>query len=252
MLIAQERMAQNNVYVFNVKQPATFTHTAEIRSQARSATRAGSKVLLGIVGRHAISKDKRANVRSIIVKLPYLKDDLPLIVLFRALGVVSDNDILQYICYDMTDTEMIELLRPSLEEAQPIQHRETALKYIGNRAAGTLGLPESERQAHAARLLSTQLFPHIGVGEQFNRQKAFFLGYMAHRLLLVVLGRCPADDRDHYGVKRCDLAGPLLTYLFRALYAKLRKHITRQVNAVLRPSVLRRREGYEGITNAHG
>ena len=37
---------------------------------------------------------------------------------------MSDNDILQYICYDMDDTEMVELLRPSLEEAQPIQYRE--------------------------------------------------------------------------------------------------------------------------------
>ena len=85
---------------------------------------------------------------------------------------------------------------------------------------------------HAARLLSTQFLPHIGVGEQFNRQKAFFLGYMTHRLLLAALGRRPQDDRDHYGLKRCDLAGPLLTYLFRALFAKLRKNITRQVNAV--------------------
>ena len=146
---------------------------------------------------------------------------------------MSDNDILQYICYDMEDTEMIELLRPTLEESQPIQYRESALKFIGNRTNGTIGLSEAERVAHAARLLNTQFFPHVGVGEQFNRQKAFFLGYMTHRLLLAALGRRPQDDRDHYGVKRCDLAGPLLTYLFRALFIKLRKNITRRVNAAV-------------------
>ena len=40
--------------------------------------------------------------------------------------------------------------------------------------------------------------------------------YMVHRLLLAALGRRELDDRDHYGNKRLDLAGPLLAFLFRA------------------------------------
>lgn len=39
--------------------------------------------------------------------------------------------------------------------------------------------------------------------------------YIIHRLLLCALGRRPEDDRDHYGNKRLDLAGPLLGGLFR-------------------------------------
>ena len=38
---------------------------------------------------------------------------------------------------------------------------------------------------------------------------------MVHRLLLAALGRREPDDRDHYGNKRLDLAGPLLAFLFR-------------------------------------
>ena len=41
------------------------------------------------------------------------------------------------------------------------------------------------------------------------------LRYMVHRLLLAALGRRELDDRDHYGNKRLDLAGPLLAFLFR-------------------------------------
>lgn len=44
---------------------------------------------------------------------------------------------------------------------------------------------------------------------------SFFLRYMVHRLLLAALGRRELDDRDHYGNKRLDLAGPLLAFLFR-------------------------------------
>ena len=39
--------------------------------------------------------------------------------------------------------------------------------------------------------------------------------YMVHRLLVASLGRRELDDRDHYGNKRLDLAGPLLAFLFR-------------------------------------
>jgi DNA-directed RNA polymerase II subunit RPB2 len=53
----------------------------------------------------------------------------------------------------------------------------------------------------------------------------YFLGYMVHRLLLAALGRRELDDRDHMGNKRLDLAGPLLAYLFRALFNNLLKEV---------------------------
>jgi DNA-directed RNA polymerase beta subunit len=49
--------------------------------------------------------------------------------------------------------------------------------------------------------------------------------YIIHRLLLCALGRRAEDDRDHYGNKRLDLAGPLLGGLFRMLFRKLTKDV---------------------------
>jgi DNA-directed RNA polymerase II subunit RPB2 len=43
----------------------------------------------------------------------------------------ADRDILEHIVYDYNDTEMMEALRPSIEEAQPVQTQEMALDYIG-------------------------------------------------------------------------------------------------------------------------
>ena len=48
---------------------------------------------------------------------------------------------------------------------------------------------------------------------------------MVHRLLLAALGRRELDDRDHYGNKRLDLAGPLLAFLFRGLFRNLSKEM---------------------------
>ena len=33
--------------------------------------------------------------------ITYIKVDIPIWVVFRALGVISDRDILEHICYDM-------------------------------------------------------------------------------------------------------------------------------------------------------
>lgn len=46
--------------------------------------------------------------------------------MFRALDIIPDKDILDHICYDRNDTELFEMLKPCLEDAFPIQHREVS------------------------------------------------------------------------------------------------------------------------------
>ena len=65
-----------------------------------------------------------------------------------------------------------------------------------------------------------ELLPHVGVDDRCETKKAYYLGYMVHRLLMCALGRRSEDDRDHYGNKRLDLAGPLLATLFRQLFRR--------------------------------
>lgn len=61
--------------------------------------------------------------------LPYIRTEIPIIIVFRALGFVADKDILEHICYDFSDTQMMELLRPSLEEAFVIQNQQVLYCY---------------------------------------------------------------------------------------------------------------------------
>lgn len=62
-----------------------------------------------------------------------MKSDVPIIIVFRALGIVSDRNILEHICYDFNDAAMLEMLKPCIEEAFVIQDRDVALDYIGKR-----------------------------------------------------------------------------------------------------------------------
>jgi DNA-directed RNA polymerase II subunit RPB2 len=78
---------------------------------------------------------------------------------------------------------------------------------------------------YAKEILQKEMLPHVGIGEFCETKKAYFFGYIIHRLLLCALGRRAEDDRDHYGNKRLDLAGPLLGGLFRMLFRKLTKDV---------------------------
>jgi DNA-directed RNA polymerase beta subunit len=71
------------------------------------------------------------------------------------------------------------------------------------------------------------------MAEGSESKKAYFFGYMIHRLLLAAMERRELDDRDHFGKKRLDLAGPLLANLFRMLFRKLTKDVYRYLQKVM-------------------
>ena len=77
--------------------------------------------------------------------IPYIKVDIPIWVVFRALGVISDRDILEHICYDMQDIQMLEMLKPCIDDGFVIQDREVSLcltdsKYLFTQSSGCSGL----------------------------------------------------------------------------------------------------------------
>src|SRR5215212_6007150 len=127
---------------------------------------------------------------------------------------------------------MLELLKPCIEEAFVIQDREVALDFIGRRGT-TVGANREKRIKYANEILHKELLPHVGTQRHNETRKAFFFGYMIHRLLLAALERRELDDRDHYGRKRLDLAGPLIAGLFRMLFRKLTKDVGKYLQRVI-------------------
>lgn len=71
-----------------------------------------------------ITKNMCMCEQAIRATIPYIRSDVPILIIFRALGLTADKDILQHVVYDFNDTGMMEALRPSIEEAFPIQTQE--------------------------------------------------------------------------------------------------------------------------------
>uniref|UniRef100_A0A9J2PUR1 DNA-directed RNA polymerase subunit beta n=1 Tax=Ascaris lumbricoides TaxID=6252 RepID=A0A9J2PUR1_ASCLU len=222
VLIAQEKMATNTVYVFSMKD-GKYAYKTECRSCLENSSRPTSTLWVNMMARGGSTK-KSAMGQRIIAILPYIKQEIPIMIVFRALGFVSDHDILEHIIYDFEDPEMMEMVKPSLDEAFVIQEQNVALNFIGARGAKP-GVTKEQRIKYAKEILQKEMLPHVGISDFCETKKAYFIGYMVHRLLLAALGRRELDDRDHIGNKRLDLAGPLLAFLFRALFKNLLKEV---------------------------
>lgn len=221
VIIAQERLSNNHVYVFKKHPPNKYEWVCETRSHIPTGARPTSTMQLQMVragGKLAIDGHQ------INASLPYIRESVPVVIVFRALGFISDKDVLEHIVYDFSDLDMMERFRPSLEEARPIRTEAAALDYIGKRGNAE-SVMRRERIQYARDILQKETLPHVGTMENCETKKAFFLGYTVHKMLMCSLGRLEEDDRDHFGKKRLDLAGPLLGAQFRFLFTKLTKEV---------------------------
>lgn len=236
VLVAQERMANNFVYVFQKKQPSKFSWVAEIRSQVDASNKPPSQFAVKLYSkgqRRAGGTFSGGKVfgQTICAAVPYINADIPVAILFRALNCISDKEILDRICYDPNDSHIMEAMRASLEEGTPFLSQEEALSYIGSRGQAG-GVAKEDRIRHAREILKRHFLPHISTKDNCETQKSYFVGYMVHRLINAHLGRMKEDDRDHYGKKRLDMAGSLLGMLFRNLFRRYVKEAGRYLKTL--------------------
>ena len=235
VIVAHERMANNFVYVFHKKQPSKFSWVAEVRSQVDASNRPPNQFSVKMYSkgqRRAGGSFSGGKIfgQTLWAAIPYINADIPIAILFRALNCISDKEILDRICYDPTDSHMMEAMRASLEEGTPFLSQDDALSYIGSRGTAG-GVGREDRIRHAREILKKHFLPHVSTKDNWESQKSYFIGYMCHRLLNAHLGRIKEDDRDHYGKKRLDMAGSLLGMLFRNLFRRYIKEAGRYLKA---------------------
>jgi len=158
------------------------------------------------------------------VYFPGVGEDVPFVVLMRALGREVDKDI----AYATSQyPEIQDLLLKSFEEAAEVSTSEEALDYIGGRTA--YGQPKEIRIRRAEYLLDKVLLPHLGTTPEDRLRKADFLGKMTERCIAARLGWRRPDDKDHYKNKRLRFAGPLIAEIFRQAFRRMVRDLRYQV-----------------------
>ena len=233
VIVAQERMATNFVYVFNKKEQSGFSWQAEVRSSLDGSNRPPVQFAVKIAKKNTHMQNDLGGL--ITARIPYIKSDVDIVILFRALGLESDKDIIDYIVFDESDNSFKELLRPSIELfSSDYKDKDECLEYLGNRATKGTADSREKRIKRAEEILRKDMLSHVSIERGAESKKAFFIGYIIYRLGNCALGRSFGDDRDHYGKKRLDMSGVLLTGIFRQYFRNFLKSVESNIKDKLK------------------
>ena len=262
-VLGQERAAENKVLCYNVsKGNNKWRYVAEIKSIPDSRCISPKQINMMVVAK------QNGFGHPLVIQIPRMKQPLPLFIVFRALGVLSDQEICEYIVYNIggTDdettggggdggangisTKLLESLQASIIDANGIMTQEDAFRYFTTQVIFTPINMDKEsgaikKREFAYEVLHNDLFPHCNT----DQQRKFFLGHMAHKLLCAFFEINKQDDRDSYLNKRVDLTGALLNNLFRNYFNKLVKDMSKQVVREINTGSWRSTEDYLSIIN---
>ncbi len=180
------------------------------------------------------------------ISFPYVPGEIPLVILLRALGFATDQEIITAISedfnYQMLIADDIQVSETQLkldsEEMKGMtqdQRREylrlSAIKYIGNRVAK--GMTEEYRIKRAEDVIDKYLLPHMGTEPERRGAKAVYLAEMTEMLLQVIYGDREPHDKDHYTNKRLRVSGDLMEDLFRVAFTSLTRDMSYQLERSL-------------------
>ena len=246
--IAQERAAENQIYCFNVEKNSTkWTWCVEYK--AVPDWKYISPKQLSIM----ISSKNNGFGNAIYLQIPRLKMPIPLFIIFRAYGIITDRDICEKILLDCECTHlsrMLYSLKASIVDANEYLTQESAIKYITSNVMYTPITNDREnvtkkRQDFAMEVLMNDIFPNAYNEEQ----RIYMLGHMTNILLKTSFGWLTPTDRDNYINKRIDLTGILLNNLFRNYFNKLVKDMQKQIVKEINNGSWRSNEDYGNIIN---
>ena len=225
VIVSQERVAENKIYVFKPQKISKYSHICEIKSLKDKQIVTPKNIQVKIMNKLNISE------KTIKISIPHMKIDIPIFIIFRCIGFISDKTIIDYILLDdAQNQEYLQLLKPSLEESADIKTQEDARLYLAkyvNMMGYNRDLDENQRRiTYLNDIIDNDLIPHV---ENFKK-KGYFIGHMVKTLLNVYLNKIDYDDRDAYQNKRVDTAGILFGNLTRQYYTKQIKDMKTQIN----------------------
>lgn len=239
VILVQEQLSKNRVIVESFKgviQASVTSHTANVKTK--------SYVLL--------KKDL------IYLKHNSLTEDIPIVVVLRAMGVQSDHEILLLAAGN--DAQYQDAFAPNLEEAASlgVLTQEQALEYIGIKTKPDRFGPGFNQQRKSTKQmavdkLSSTIIAHVPVTGMNFRPKALYIAHMTRRVLMAVQDPKLVDDRDYVGNKRLELAGQMLSLLFEDLFKDFVKTVKSSMDKVLKkPNRTREFDAAEHVSNNEG
>ena len=213
----------------------TTEHYTGIRTLSEDGTRGPYSHFLVLPSETVNPEDTESygrDRRLATITVPGFGQPIPVISLFRALGLSSHRDIYEITLIDVPDKDRI---------AYDDMFRQIFLSHERHlRVTETTDLDilvsqcRSKSRAEVVKNIYDMLFTHIeGATSDTGailRRKAYMLGHMLRSTMDVALGRKPESDRDNMQYKRLKTSGILMFEEFRRIFRDLCKSMRSEMD----------------------
>ena len=244
VIVSQEKIANNLMQITKCKNTSKYAYSCDIRSL--------DEKLFGIPKASSIKITNKSEKYSNYLKilLPHMKTEIPLFILFKALGCEIDRDIVYYIINNDgsdIDNHIIKCIRLSLEESSIISTKKEAIEYIANHITNTNGYVQTHEKkiSYVEDYILKDYLHHL----DSNKKKLHLTGFMVNNLIQTYLDVRKVDDRDSYLNKRVDTCGYLLGNLTFQCFHKIVKDIKNYLNKEVNSGVWNINKNFSDIIN---
>lgn len=229
VVLSIEAMIQRKPLVFAKKDQNSMIYYVQVHSRP----------VQQFVGNVQVFTIKMKKDGSIVLNIHHFKE-ISIFIMMRALGLETDEDIIDAILDSTKESAMKDLLMICINNQEnKAMTREEAIEYMVNSLRSTKNFsdidPEikaRQKRNYLMKILTQFTLPHISSGTD-NPQtdmlyKAYYIGYMIHKLLKCTLNNVKeteenrgCDDRDSLINKRIETTGVLLGNLFHQFFKKM-------------------------------
>lgn len=233
VIVSQDRMSENRIFVFPVNKTVVYRFASEVRSLVSEK--------FGVPKLTTAKLSTKPNMAGhyVHVSMHRVSTNIPLFIILFALGLPSHKSIYEVIKgnHSYGDTICNYIHGCGYESTQNnVWNQEDAIAWISSRSVPSprpdQPVTAERRQSPVYDMLSSEFLPHTG---STLSSKIPILADMVRRVVLVGIGITTVDDRDSYVCKRIDPPGTLLANLLRQYYGKfakeVRKHVIKEVSS---------------------
>ncbi|KAG0679709.1 DNA-directed RNA polymerase III core subunit ret1 [Kluyveromyces marxianus] len=169
----------------------------------------------------------------IYLKHNSISEEIPIVIVLKACGVVSDLEIMQLVCGN--DSSYQDIFAVNFEEAAElnIYTQLQALEFIGAKVK-TVRRQKLSILQEGIEAIATTVIAHLTVEALDFREKALYIAMMTRRVVMAIKDPKMVDDRDYVGNKRLELAGQLMSLLFEDLFKKFNNDFKANIDKVLK------------------
>ncbi|KAK6137249.1 hypothetical protein DH2020_028996 [Rehmannia glutinosa] len=182
----------------------------------------------------------RMEKEKIYLYLNQFATKVPIMIVLKAMGMESDQEVVQMIG---RDPRYSELLLPSIEDCvkEAVHTQYQALEFLEQKVKKLPYSTTYEKEGRVLSILRDTFLANVPVHQNNFRPKCVYVAVMMRRMMEAILNKDAMDDKDYVGNKRLELSGQMLSLLFEDLFKTMNDEARKKLDSTLAKAHLRKR-----------